>query len=853
MPSGAEALLRELEDLIRRQLCWIEPARLRQWERRASQSGSPLLAASAGSLAAMLADVTDLRARREVGAAVLKAVAQLRTKLGTSAPAAQQSTSTLDRRVVLPPDDAHERAEQLTNKGAAGTARGNAREHMRARPATATDTPNADSLSTNDHHPSTISAPLHKRKERAQPVTSSLALTTPLGEIPGIGPSYAKALDKAGWTQARDLLFHFPRRYDDYSNLLPIAALRPGMDVTLRVQVVHVDVVGGHSKARRVVVVFRDATGEITAVWFKQDWIAKNIKTGQLLYVSGRVEVFNGKLQFSSPEYEPADGEKETLHTGRLAPVYALTSGITNRWLRGKVKYIVDRLAPQLVDVLPPTVRQRWDLPAYPRAVAQAHFPDDADWRDRARHRIAFDEAFVRQLALQRRKVDWKDGQPGALMHFSPEIRASFAASLPFGLTQAQQRVSGEILADLASGTPMARLLQGDVGSGKTVVASLAAYAAWCNGFQTALMAPTEILAEQHLKTVTALFSLQPDLRVELLTGSTSASQKRAVGNRLATLQTHVVVGTHAVIEGYVTFARLGLAIIDEQHRFGVLQRGKLQQKGFNPHLLVMSATPIPRTLERARYADLDVSIIDELPPGRTPIKTAIVLPDRRESAYAFVRKQVAEGQQVFVICPLVEESEAVEARAATSEYERLRRDVFPDLRLGLLHGRMRPTEKDRVMRAFRDQEHDVLVSTTVIEVGIDVPNATIMMIEGAERFGLSQLHQLRGRVGRGAHQSYCMLLPSEHLEEATRRLRIVEGTNDGFRLAEEDLKLRGPGEFYGVRQSGLDLFLDTSTIAEAHEAAMELLAIDPRLELPAHRDLAALVAAAQTRLVEGD
>jgi len=916
--SSDETLLRELEELVRRRTCWIEPARLRQWLARVRRDGSPLLGASAETLVALIEQAATSGDRQTAASEALRATAQLRSKLlpvrptepeavGLSPPLPHVKTpprqQTMETNAELSPGEARETlfprpltavpkpappitapagARQASGPGPARTTGGmrsaskatapHGGSEATSRPvpalldialsplatvARASFVPTVadgttkvrDASAASVANPHGNAKPAGKAKKSAR-TNQPLTLTTPVSDIRGITANYATVLEKAGLSTARDLLFHMPRRYDDYSHLLPIAALRPGMDVTIQARVARVDAVLA-KKVRRVVAMLSDPSDQITAVWFNQRWISRDLHVGDELFVSGRVDSFGGKRQLNAPQFELVASAGESLHTGRLVPVYPLTAGITNRWLRGKIKFVVDELAPGQPDPLPAAVRQRWRLPRFSVALAEAHFPTDVASRDRARHRLAFDTALLRQLALQQRKLTWKREQPGAPLPLPPTERDRFEQSLPFALTGAQRRVVDEILADLASGTPMARLLQGDVGSGKTVVAAIAAFCAMHHGYQVALMAPTEILAEQHFKTLTGLFQEYPELHVELLTGSTPAAAKRATMNRAATGQSQFIVGTHAVIQEKVAFFRLGLAIIDEQHRFGVLQRGMLQQKGFNPHLLVMSATPIPRTLERARYADLDVSIIDELPPGRTPVKTRVVLPDRRQAAYAFVRQQVAEGRQVFVICPLVEDSEVIEARAATSEYDRLRTDVFPELRLALLHGRMRPSDKDHVMRAFRDREFDILVSTTVIEVGIDVPNASVMMIEGAERFGLSQLHQLRGRVGRGAHESYCMLLPGEHIEEATQRLRIVERTSDGFSLAEQDLKLRGPGEFYGVRQSGQDEYLDTETITEAHEAAAEILAIDPDLRLDEHQLLATLAGDARERLVD--
>jgi ATP-dependent DNA helicase RecG len=513
-----------------------------------------------------------------------------------------------------------------------------------------------------------------------------------------------------------------------------------------------------------------------------------------------------------------------------------------------------------LPEHLPPAIAEHHRLIALPEAVAGMHFPRDDDQLARARRRLAFDELFLIQLGVAQRRRAWRDRSNAPQLALEPTLAQAFERTLPFTLTAAQRRVKSEILGDIARAQPMGRLLQGDVGAGKTVVAALAMVAAICQGHQTVLMAPTEILAEQHYRTVSALLGGEqlrdaiaqrrgrPGPNVRLLIGSSRGAARRAAIDGAATGEVDVLVGTHAVIQAGVTLAQLGLAVVDEQHRFGVLQRTALRQKGLSPHVLVMTATPIPRTLALTLYGELDISVIDELPPGRQQIKTRWIAPGQRRGAYEFLRREVQKGRQAFVVCPLVEESENVAARAATAEYDRLKSEVFPELRLGLLHGRMASREKDATMRAFRDGDVQVLVATAVVEVGIDVPNASVMLIEGADRFGLAQLHQLRGRVGRGADQSYCMLLSEAASLEGEERLRVIEGTTDGFRLAEEDLRIRGPGEFLGTRQSGLpDLkvatLADIGMVQEARDAAFRLIEQDPHLARPEHGELAALVA----------
>jgi len=521
------------------------------------------------------------------------------------------------------------------------------------------------------------------------------------------------------------------------------------------------------------------------------------------------------------------------------------------------MKEVIDQWAWQVVDFLPAELKERCNLLELAQAITQAHYPEDETTKDRARVRLAFDELFLLQLGVLSKKREWQESQPGNSFGIKTAVLDTFIKSLPFELTIAQQRVLQELLVDLQKPRPMSRLLQGEVGSGKTVVATAALLMAAANGYQGAFMAPTEILAEQHFATISELLSrvgLQEDkgylrcysgflshpLTVALLIGDIDQARKQELHQRISDGDIAIIIGTHALIQKEVEFHRLGLAVVDEQHRFGVTQRSALRQKGFNPHVLVMTATPIPRTLALTLYGDLDLSVIDQLPPGRQVVKTKWLKPVQRESAYVFIRRQVASRRQAFIICPFVEESEVIQAKAAVVEYQRLSEEVFPDLKLGLLHGRMPAMEKDKVMRRFRSGEVDVLVSTPVVEVGIDVPNATVMLVESADRFGLSQLHQFRGRVGRGQEQSYCMLLAENPSEIARERLDIIEKIQDGFELAEEDLKLRGPGEFFGTRQSGLpDLRMaklsDVALLELARTEAIRLFQIDPGLGKPEH------------------
>ncbi|MDD5702509.1 MAG: ATP-dependent DNA helicase RecG, partial [Dehalococcoidales bacterium] len=599
-----------------------------------------------------------------------------------------------------------------------------------------------------------------------------------------------------------------------------------------------------------------DETGNVRVVWFNQPYLAKSLKACSRVVISGKVTLFCSMPVFESPEWEPYE-DKDLVHTGRLVPVYPLTQGLTQRQVRRIMKPAVDLWACQLNDFLPEALKSRLKLPDLPDAVRQAHYPENEAKKDEARRRLAFDELFLLQIGVLHRKRRWQESRPGIPLNTQRQELDIFLKSLPYSLTAGQNKALQEILADLRKSRPMSRLLQGEVGSGKTVVAAAGLVLTAAGGLQGALMAPTEILAEQHLKTLRSILSgvgeekveeniycytgfLSRPLKVALLMGDISQARKRKIQERISSGDIDILIGTHALIQKDVEFHKLGLIVVDEQHRFGVEQRSALRQKGINPHVLVMTATPIPRTLALTLYGDLDLSVIDELPPGRQTVRTRWLKPEQRSSAYAFVRKQVREGRQAFIICPLVEESEAIQAKAAVVEYDQLSREVFPDLHLGLLHGRMSSEEKDAVMQQFSSGAADILVSTPVVEVGIDVPNATVMLIESADRFGLSQLHQFRGRVGRGKEQSYCMLLAEKPSEIGKERLDLIEKIYNGFLLAEEDLKLRGPGEFFGTRQSGLpDLKMarlsDVSILELARNEASRLFQVDPDLKKPEH------------------
>jgi len=705
----------------------------------------------------------------------------------------------------------------------------------------------------------TPKARLPSSKRRVPTMPASQSLDSPITVIRGVSSTLATKFSKLGVQTIRDLLYFFPHRHLDYSQRKSISQLTAGDEQTIIANVwqAYETRLGGRKSTEAVV---GDETGNVRVVWFNNPYLAKKLLPNTRVVLSGRVSVFGGRPVFESPEWELVE-DKELVHTGRLVPLYSLTQGLRPRQVRKLMKEVIDQWSWQVEDFLPTELKQRRNLLDLTQAIAQAHYPEDEVIKDRARVRLAFDELFLLQLGVLSQKRDWQASQPSHPLTTDASVLNAFIHSLPFELTAAQQRVLEEILADLQKSQPMCRLLQGEVGSGKTVVATAALLMAAANDYQGAFMAPTEILAEQHFTILSQLLSqagrqevdetylrsfsgiLPQPLTVAMLIGDVTQSRKQEIQQRIQDGEIDIAIGTHALIQKGVEFPRLGLAVIDEQHRFGVEQRSSLRQKGANPHVLVMTATPIPRTLALTLYGDLDLSVIDQLPPGRQSIKTKWLQPSQRESAYAFLRRQVASKRQAFIICPLVEESEAVQARAAIAEYERLSREVFPDLRLGLLHGRMSAADKDKVMRRFRAGELNILVSTPVVEVGIDVPNATVMLVESADRFGLSQLHQFRGRVGRGQEQSYCMLLAENPSLVAGQRLNVIESIQDGFELAEEDLKLRGPGEFFGTRQSGLpDLRMarlsDVPLLELARTEAIRLFEKDPRLEKTEHHPL---------------
>ena len=702
-----------------------------------------------------------------------------------------------------------------------------------------------------------------------RPPPVSLTVDSPIDRLRGVDAKLTAKFKRLEVATIRDLLYLFPRRHLDYSKVTTISEVSYDEPCTVVGTVWEARTLKQGPKGNRTdtEAVLGDETGNIRVVWFGQRYMAQALKPNTRIAVSGKPEVFRGQLVFNSPDYEILDQRQTPIHTGRQVPVYPLTEGLTGRNVRRIVWQALREWLGGIDDFLPQELLFRTGLPPLREAIQQAHYPDNMAAWESARRRLAFDELLTLQLAVQGRKGHASDETPGLVIDIDDQVLSGFYESIPFPLTAAQERCISEILEDLSRGTPaMDRLLQGEVGSGKTVVALAALLAVAAAGYQGAVMAPTEVLAEQHFRTVGSLLSglsrpVQEDnlvtvylktlgrpVSVGLLTGSTKRSVRRELTQMAAAGTLDLMIGTHALIQPDVELPKLALAVADEQHRFGVLQRSALRQRGAEvPHTLIMSATPIPRTLSLTLYGDLDISTIDELPAGRQEVATKWLAPEQREVAYGFVRKQVEGGRQAFVICPLVDESEAIESKAATEEYKRLSEKVFPDLRLGLLHGRMASKDKDRIMRQFRDGELDILVSTAVVEVGIDVANATVMLIEGAERFGLAQLHQFRGRVGRGEHRSYCLLLSDSPSESAKERLSALAEIHDGFQLAEVDLELRGPGDFFGTRQSGLPnlrmaQLSDRRLLEAAREEAARIMKEDPGLTAPAHAALAAQV-----------
>ncbi|MQG38795.1 MAG: ATP-dependent DNA helicase RecG [SAR202 cluster bacterium] len=684
-------------------------------------------------------------------------------------------------------------------------------------------------------------------------------------------------LAKLNINNINDLLYFVPNRHNDFGDIRKVSDLQDGQDQTIMANVWEGSVKKIRPRLWSIKVIVGDDSGNVSCNWFrhgyKKPYLLSAFKPGTKLVISGKTSLFAGRITFQSPEYELVNESADSLvHTSGLVPVYPITEGITQRRIRTVVKKAVDSMADEVNDHLPNHLKKELKFMNLSSAIKNIHYPDSILQYNEARRRLAFDEFFVLQLAVLMRKLSLKTENHFLDLNIDLNKINGFIDLLPFKLTDSQNLVIEEILHDLNSQVVMNRLLQGDVGSGKTVVALVAMLALVFDGYQVALMAPTEILAQQHYATLSRLLSSGhiiereenyivlklPDfdktITMGILIGSMKQSAKKIIVEKLNQKEINIIVGTHALIQDDVNIPNMGLAVVDEQHRFGVEQRSILRKKSDNPHMLAMSATPIPRSLNLTVYGDLDISILNELPQGRKEIKTRFINDEDRFKAYEFTRQQVEKGRQAFVLCPLIEESEVLQTKAATEEYEKLVSDIYPEFNVGLLHGRMKLIEKDEVMIQFQNHDIDILVCTPVIEVGIDIPNASVMIIDGADRFGLAQLHQIRGRVGRGQFQSYCILIADAPSENAQFRLKLLEGSNDGFELAEEDLKLRGPGDYLGTRQSGLPNFKvaqisDFEILHQAREAASKLLIRDPKLQHKDNFDLSKLVIGYEERL----
>ncbi|HTY38056.1 MAG TPA: ATP-dependent DNA helicase RecG [Bacteroidota bacterium] len=718
------------------------------------------------------------------------------------------------------------------------------------------------------------------RLPTTSPNNKSSQADLPLQYVKGIGPKRAGALEEAGIRSVGDLLLTFPFDYLDRSRIVTIRSLKQYVDTDKPVTVIGQVFRQEMRRSRRsnrlmFILTLEDATGHLPCIWFEGvQWFKDAFEAGEMLAVSAYPDFDKlGRIQFTHPEFDRLKGAEEEdepdwgklFNTGSIIPKYSSTAELTKVGLdsRGFRRVIRNALKSHLTTIqefLPDDLRERQNLLGCRTALGQIHFPANQEELDAARRRLKFDELFFLQLMLAFRKKRLGQQNKGIVYSTESDLVRTLLSSLPFALTTAQRRVLKEIAADMSNPTPMNRLLQGDVGSGKTIVALLAMLVAVENGYQVAFMAPTEILAEQHFRTLSSYLQHSP-VNVRLLIGGQRKKLREDVLEDIRSGRGQIVIGTHALLEEGVAFAKLGFIVIDEQHRFGVMQRATLRAKGMNPDVLVMTATPIPRTLSLTVYGDLDVSVIDEMPANRKPIKTGVRLENQKDRVYQFVREEIQRGRQAYIVFPLIEESEKSDLKAATAEFERLKQEVFGEFSLGLIHGRMKSEEKDAMMQRFKSGDVNILVSTTVIEVGIDIPNATIMVVENAERFGLSQLHQLRGRVGRGADQSYCILIANygwfdEHKrgfdrgelkkekQNAQVRLDTMVETTDGFRIAEVDLRLRGPGEIFGLRQSGIPEFRianlaeDGDIITIARKEAFLIVERDPQLRSASHQNL---------------
>lgn len=672
-------------------------------------------------------------------------------------------------------------------------------------------------------------------------------LQTSLHKISFIEKKYLPKLEKLGIQTVQDFLYFFPRRYEDFSKIVKISDLQEGDSASVKGRIIDIQNIQTWKKRMTITeALIGDESGSIRALWFNQPYVAQNLERSLLVRLSGKVSWDKKGLYFSNPAYEPA--LRPPTNTARIVPVYSETQGITSKWLRWKISQLLKKYLLEIPEIIPNAILKRQNLLSIQEAIRELHFPSSSEKIKEAQRRIAFEEMFLIQLISTQARKDWEKSQAREIP-FNEKLIKDFVNSLPFKLTNAQKKATFQILKDIEKPHPMNRLLEGDVGSGKTVVAAIAALETMMAGYQTAIMTPTEVLAIQHFETFKKIFK-NFSQKVGLLTSSQCRTiwKKNTRKNLLGKIkrgEIKILIGTHALIQKNVEFKNLALVIIDEQHRFGVEQRAWLQKAAGNlkdglknsvPHLLSMTATPIPRTLALAFYGNLDLSILDELPQGRKKIITKVILPSGREEVYKFIRAEIKKGRQAFFIFPLIEESEKISSRAATEEYKKLSEEIFPDLRIGLLHGQMKPKEKEEIMTKFKNKEFDILVSTSVVEVGVDIPNATIMVIEGSERFGLAQLHQFRGRVGRSEHQSYCFLFTESASTTANKRLKALLESENGFELAQKDLEIRGPGQFLGTRQSGrpdtaMQYLGDIKLIQQARLEAQSLFEFDPKLK----------------------
>ncbi|SHI04529.1 ATP-dependent DNA helicase RecG [Sporanaerobacter acetigenes] len=652
--------------------------------------------------------------------------------------------------------------------------------------------------------------------------------------VKGVGPKRASKLRKLNIHTVEDLIYYFPRSYEDRRNFSRIRDCSHGQKVSLKVYVAgYPSVLRPRKNLSILKVPVKDETGIAYLIWFNQDYLADKFNIGEELNVNGKIKRIGNEVQISNPVFEKKNSYKDKV--GSIVPIYSLTENLTNNEMVLIMKNVLKDYIDKIVEIFPKDMLSKLDLMPVKQAILNVHFPKNGESYKRARERLVFEELLVLQLGLFMIKNNVKFDNLGIKFDAVEEVE-DFISRLPFQLTNAQKKVFKEIEKDMESDKQMNRLIQGDVGSGKTVIAALAMFKAWKSGYQSAMMAPTEILASQHYENISHMME-KYGMKCELLVGSLSNKKKEEVLDKLKNGEIDILVGTHAIIQDNVQFKNLGLAITDEQHRFGVRQRAIFSQKGLNPDIIVMTATPIPRTLALILYGDLDISIIDELPPGRKAIETYAVGFNMLGRVNEFVKKQIREGRQAYIVCPLIEESDTLNIRAALEIYDKFKDETFTDFKVGLLHGKMKADEKDNIMNKFKDGKIDILVSTTVIEVGVNVPNANIMVIYNAERFGLSQLHQLRGRVGRGEYQSYCILINEGNNKVARERMRIMQKTNDGFKISEKDLELRGPGEFFGTRQHGLpdlkiaNLFTDMEILKLAQSEASKIILKDPHLK----------------------